>query len=413
MRCRLITKVVRGLTANTSLAVAALLLSLPLSTAGLRGEELPGAAPSVAPLATLLPLITDEAVAGVVVRPRQFFGSENVRRLPVEVVAADLRERFGVDCRRLELAIVFLDRGPTQPLSPGLILRFDEVVDWHELPEAILGQTEFGQLDGRPYRKGKGPLDFSLMLWDERTLLLAPDDMLQRMLDTRGTTPSDKLISQQLAQALGKSLDLHLVVNTYAFQPLAALLLEQSRSSSETSQAFRALLDETDRFELRARLSSRPSAGFVLENMSADGAQRLQAPWDNFCRALRSAQLDRLDGATEPASTDEHSEPLVMPDGLSGQPLRQMVKYVQRSLCQELTQNPLRPHRHHLQWQMPADEQNLTATCAAVTMLLEPCLRTASATLDRWRSVDQHAVNWTRPDDLSYDQQNPWNGLGQ
>jgi hypothetical protein len=383
------TRVARGLKAIVAFALVVVVISSPLSTASLRGGQLPAAAPRVVPLATLLPLITDQAVAGIVVRPRQFFASEFVRRLPVEVVVADLQERLGVDCRRIELAIGFLDRGATQPVSLGLIVRFSEAFDWQELPETILGQTDFGQLDGRPYRKGKGPLDFSLMLLDERTLLLAPDDTLQRMLATRATAPNDKLISEQLSQALGKSLDLHVVVNAHAIQPLVALLLEQSRGGSETFQAFRALLDETDRFELRARLSSRPSAGFVLHNLADDGAQRMQVPWNDFCRALRADQPDRFDGVTELAEHDEHTEPLVLRDDRTSRQMRQMAQYVQRSLCQDLDENPLRAHRHHLQWQMRTDEKDLTATCAAVAMLLEPSLQTLSATLDRWRSIDE------------------------
>ena len=74
-------------------------------------------------LPSLLPLITDESIAGAVLYPRQFLESAAVRNLPIELVAADVERRLGVDPRKIEFVIGFLERAPTQPLSIGLMTR--------------------------------------------------------------------------------------------------------------------------------------------------------------------------------------------------------------------------------------------------------------------------------------------------
>ena len=96
-------------------------------------SETPSSDAAVTParsLPSLLPLITEEAMAGVVIFPRQFFTSDAVRHLPIEIVTTDLERCLGVDLREIEFVVGFLERAPTNPVSIGFIVQFSEPFDW-------------------------------------------------------------------------------------------------------------------------------------------------------------------------------------------------------------------------------------------------------------------------------------------
>jgi hypothetical protein len=340
-----------------------------------------------ASLPSLLPLITEDAVAGVVVYPQQFFDSPVLHSLPVEVVTADLTDQLGVDLRNVEFVIAFLEHGPTQPLSLGMIVKFAQSQDWRRLPDVMLRDTVFGQLDGRPYRKGKGPLDMSLLQLDARTLIIAPDETLRRMLATRETMPADESIVQQLSHGIGKSLDIHVTVNTKSFRPLVALQLEQLGGGNEAWQAFAQLLDEMERVELRARLSREFAVGLVMQSTSAEGG-RLQTLWSDWNAALQN-QLER---ATDTSSMMSSASQIVGPIELSRKRtidrIQRVAQYVHRSICEQLSGQTVRVNGNAMQWRMRGDATTQTTACASVAMLLGSSVQTTTVVIDRWQSMD-------------------------
>ena len=399
------------------LAIAAFTVAMGaswgLSTAGTRADELNSSAPpavsdvpaespseesaveaesteaeSTRSLASLLPLITDEAVAGAVVYPRQFLDSTTVRCLPVEVVAADLENHLGVNLRKIEFAIAFLERGPGQPLSLGVIVKFADDFDWRRIPQSLLRETVFGTLDGRPYRKGRGALDLSLLSLDRRTMILAPDQTLIRMLATRELMPSDTSISQQLSHGIGKSLDIHLVANTESFRPLVALQLEQPGGQAEAWRSIAQLLDDIARFELRARLSQQFAVGAVLDATSNAAAVQMQATWEGWNQALAGSGDGATAGTSPRSPRPSNEEPTVLPDNETRDQLRQFRRYIQRSFQERLAGQSLRVTGNRLQWGMRGDPAAQISACAAIAMLLSPAVQAFTPTVDRWQSMD-------------------------
>ncbi len=315
-------------------------------------DEYPLEADKTRSLASLLPLITEEAVAGVVVYPRQFFESHAVRSLPVEVVAAELEGLLGVNPQRIEFAIAFLERGPAQPFAQGVIIKFADNFDLRRLPSRLLRETVYGTLDSRPYRKGKGALDLSLLLLDSRTLILAPDRTLARMLATREVMPNDESISQQLSHGIGKALDVHLVANTISFRPLVALQLEKLGGQAEAWRSFTELLDEVERLELRARLSQDFAIGAVMDASSNEAAQRIQSWWDEWRDRLADPPAENSQDVSQPASLTLGEEPMVLPDDATRDRVRQFTRYIRRSLQDQLLRQSFRIADNRVQWGM-------------------------------------------------------------
>jgi hypothetical protein len=340
-------------------------------------------------LAALLPLITEEAVAGMVVYPGQFFNSPVVRRLPVEVVAADMEQRLGIDLRSVEFVIVFLERGPNVPLCMGWMVRFTDNFDWRRLPQPLLGATVFGQLHGRPYRRGKGSLDLSCFALGDKTLLLAPDQTLTRMLATRETMPSDESISQQLSQGIGKSLDFHVALNTESFRPLVAMQLERLHGETSAWQAVAQLIDEMERIELRARLSQQLAIGVAMESGAGTSASDLEAFWADWTESM-AVQCDaavesssKLPLAALAAQGREGFDPERFPERI-----QQVSRYARRALSEQLQLQVVKVADNRVQWGVRGDLAAQIATCAAVTMLLSPTIQDINPLLDCWQSMD-------------------------
>jgi hypothetical protein len=340
-------------------------------------------------LPSLLPLITEEAVAGIVVYPGQFFNSPVVRRLPVEVIATDIEERLGVDPRSIEFIVAFLERGQSVPLCTGWIVRFTNDYDWRRLPQDVLGATVFGQLDGQPYRKGKGAQDLSCWALDARTLLLAPDQTLTRMLATRETMPSDESISQQLSQGVAKALDVHMAINTESFRPLVALQIERLYGQSGTWQAFAQLINEMDRIELRARLSHQLAIGVMMESPTGGSAARLQSFWNDWTETLARHWDESLVSSTDVALTamtrEDHS---AVDRGRGPERIQQLSRYVRRAMSEQLPLQVVKVSGDRVQWGAQGDLAAQVATCAAVTMLLNPTIQAINPMMDCWQSMD-------------------------
>ncbi len=174
----------------------------------------------------------------------------------------------------------------------------------------LLRETVYGTLDGRPYRKGKGALNPSLLLLDNKTLILAPDQTLARMLATRETMPTDESISQQLSQGIGKALDIHVVANTVSLRALVGLQLEQLEPQTETWQALAQLLDGVERFEIRARLSQQFAVGAVMDATSNDAALRMQSWWESWSQSVAGTGQDAVSDALPIAGVFPAMNPL-------------------------------------------------------------------------------------------------------
>src|SRR5262245_9528428 len=103
-------------TALVSIAVATAMASLP-HLANARAAE---------PPKTLdVSYVPKEAVAAIVLQPRQVFQAPEFEMLPTEVITAQLMEAAGIDAMQVEQVVVLISATTLQaPPSAGAIVRF-------------------------------------------------------------------------------------------------------------------------------------------------------------------------------------------------------------------------------------------------------------------------------------------------
>ena len=203
------------------------------------------------------------------------------------------------------------------------------------------------------------------------------------MLATRETMPSDESVSQQLSQGIGKSLDVHLVVNANSLRPLVVLHLDQlGRGRRDAMPSLAQLLEEVESFELRGRLSQQLAIGAVIQTESEAAAGRAIAPLLKHVAEMNT----RLDESTHRSDLPIDTRQI---DGADVRPrLDQLTHYLRRSLCARITTDSVRIVGQRLQWGIRGDATTQTATCAALSMLLNPAAESMRPMVEQWQSMD-------------------------
>lgn len=139
------------------------------------------------------------ATAAVVAYPRKALTSPAVEMMPIEVLSAAGKKGFGVD--PLDIESMLLVVGPPGEVEPGfgVVLRLAGVYSLDDLKGPLVADTGLAEWNGKPYRKRLYPGAASLLMPDDRTLLIGQEHVLRLMLadDARATEgPLRKLMGR-------------------------------------------------------------------------------------------------------------------------------------------------------------------------------------------------------------------------
>src|SRR3972149_5141663 len=118
-----------------------------------------------------LKYVTPQAVALIVVHPRQLLPSPATALLPVEVASAAGLEHLGIDPVDVDEVVAFVEPPSVLGLQYGGGIKFAKPVAIDDLPEKLRAHTQPGELDGKRLFQSANPLLPSLFMPDERTLL--------------------------------------------------------------------------------------------------------------------------------------------------------------------------------------------------------------------------------------------------
>jgi prepilin-type processing-associated H-X9-DG protein len=171
--------------------------------------------------------VTPGAVAAAVAFPRRVLTAPGMEMLPIEVISAFGKKQLGIDPVEIEQAILIAEPPQAGPPGAAVVLRMASPLG----PGAILGplqsRTTAAELEGKTYRKGQSPMDPSIFLADDRTLIVGTDDLLRKMLANRAN-PQEGAMSRMLGRVAAPP-DLLAVVLVEPLRPLLAMPLAQTR----------------------------------------------------------------------------------------------------------------------------------------------------------------------------------------
>jgi len=156
-----------------------------------------GSAPATDAEKLDLSYVTPEAVLAAVARPRRVLTAPEMEMLPIEVFSAAGKKELGIDPLDVEQVMVIVEPPKGSPPAVGAVIRFSRPYQLEGVMMRLAASTVEAELEGTPYRQGQGPMP-SLYMPDDRTLLVAHDSLLRKMVANR-KAPAEGPLSKLLA----------------------------------------------------------------------------------------------------------------------------------------------------------------------------------------------------------------------
>jgi hypothetical protein len=156
----------------------------PSASAPTPGQPTAGSTTSIARIDTTY--VLPDATAVIMLRPAQIMTSANTANLPIEVASAAGIKYLGLDPANVEEFVACVHYTPDMPLQVYAVsLKFIQPFRGQDISPSIRAHTQRGELAGRPYLQSPVPLMPSYYAPDNRTLVVAPDETLRKLVATK------------------------------------------------------------------------------------------------------------------------------------------------------------------------------------------------------------------------------------
>jgi hypothetical protein len=127
-----------------------------------------------------LSYVTPNAIVAVVAFPSRVLKAPEMEMLPHEVLAAMGQKELGLDPADVEQILVVAEMAGGPPMVAGMV-RFAKPYQLDGLLPELAKNTTPGNLDGKPYLQATNPMEPSLYMPNDRTLLIGMGPMIESM----------------------------------------------------------------------------------------------------------------------------------------------------------------------------------------------------------------------------------------
>jgi len=174
--------------------------------------------------------LVPNAAAVVSLRPHQILTCETAQMWPVEVITAASLKELGFDPVKIERVLFSASAALAGPPQYAVVIELTERIDLATLSPQLTQHTQRADLNGQAYLQSQHPVLPSLYWTGEKTLLLAPQQLLEQLLGAKDR-PNETLVAE-LAQIDGE--DLLVLVNLLTLRPLIQMGLMQASSKMQS-----------------------------------------------------------------------------------------------------------------------------------------------------------------------------------
>jgi hypothetical protein len=280
--------------------------------------------------------VSPTAMAVLAIRPAQIMNTPMAQLLPIELFTA----YFGFDPSGVEEVVAFVDPinlvGPT---TYGVTFKFTAPFRATSIGREWRAQAQLSEFAGKRYLQGREANSLSFFGPNNRTLLVAPDATLRRLVETKDQPKAGALIDRLRAVPAGN--DLYLLIDIAPLRPFAQMGIDQAKASGRIPPPLQKYAD----------VPQLVSAAELTFNLSEAGPMALVL---HAADEAAAGQLESL--LVDAAEAGENSR---FGYESAGNPLAQAVtQYTQR------VSQPFRPQRvgnsvtmFHLDSQNPARQQ--------------------------------------------------------
>ncbi len=313
-------------------------------------------------------IIPEATIAGVAY-PRRVLTHPSMEMLPIEVLSAAGIKEGGIDPVDVEQVTVMVV--PPSPMPGfGIAVRFTKSYELKNILHKATVGTEETQLDGRLYLKGASPVAPSFFMPNDKTLLIANDDTLQKMLANHKSPQMGP--ARKLMKSVDKSSDLAIVAAIEPMLPLIEPLLNMQQVPPPFA-GLKQLPELISAARLQIKATSGGSVALALLGNDEAAAEELEKQLNQLIdmgqammRAQASSQFSDSDDPVEAA----------------------MGKYMQRISGKML--DPFRPTRKGkvVKLELNFEKNGQFATVGILVALLLPAVQAAREAARRIHSIN-------------------------
>jgi hypothetical protein len=379
--CLLMVGLVAGTSVRTALAQGAVqavrqrVSGLPGADAGPPGTEAPtgregqpgfyspgSLGSSVGKLDTSY--VSSTASVIVSLRPAQILASPLAQTFPIEVVTAAGQKYLGIDPAEIDEVIAFVDMA--NPMAPayGAKVKFKNQFRASVIPENVRAHAQLAELNGKKYLKSASPMMPSFYGPNNKTLVLAPDAMMQKIVPAAKEPKSGTLIDRTREVPSGS--DFYLAINVEALRPLVQMTMAQPQAAAKVPPEAKQYLDMLNivaAAELTLNLTTTGSTTLVVHGSDDAAAGQIETMVQ---QALEKYRTPAIAATEQPMPEDAVSQA--------------MTRFKQRISM------PFQPQRNgtgvtcmHFDGQDPAQRQMVMALVAIASSQLVPAIEKAKA----------------------------------
>lgn len=220
-----------------------------------------------------LSYIIPEATMAGVAYPRRVLTHPSMEMMPIEVLSAAGIHKIGVDPVDVEqLTVMFV---PSVPIPDGgIVVRFQKPIDVITILAKLPLNLEETRLEGRPYLKSPHPVAPGFFMPDDKTLLMANDGMLQKMLAAKQKSP-EMGPARKLMKTVKQSSDLAIVAAIEPMRPLIVPLVN-SRPIPPQFAGLKQLPELISAARLQVQMIDGGGASLALLGNDAAAAEKIE-----------------------------------------------------------------------------------------------------------------------------------------
>lgn len=216
--------------------------------------------------------ITPEAIAVVVAHPKRAIEGPGTELYPREIITAAGLHNLGIDPLQIEQLLAFVE-APVPPGPPafGVVLEMSAAQDPNKILPALMQAARPANLAGKPFYSAVQRSMPSVMLPDDRTIVIAPEATLAKMMNAQAAdSPLLKLLRAAPA-------DRH-VLTIAVLDPIRDLLRGQLAAAPPLPlpfERFKQLPEHLSSIELRLNVATSMDSELILRSPSAAAAQQV------------------------------------------------------------------------------------------------------------------------------------------
>jgi mono/diheme cytochrome c family protein len=222
--------------------------------------------------------VSPTAVAVAAIRPAQLLSAPAAELLPTEVFTAAGLQYLGFEPMSVEEVVAYF--GPPNIAGPteyGVAIKFSSPFRAATINRAIRAHAQLSEFAGKRYLQSPHPALPSFFGPDNRTLVIAPDATLRRLVQSKDQPKTGPMLERLASVAAGS--DLYLTVDLASLRPFVEMGLAPAKASGKIpphAQKFLDLPKLISALELTFNISASGPISLVLHANDEAAAEKLE-----------------------------------------------------------------------------------------------------------------------------------------